>query len=376
MTQKHSIAVIAALPPPVNGNFVVTKTAVDSFRSAGPVLAYNLSTNLKFSHLIWRIIKSVRSLVSLLKLVQWRFQKPTSLYTVANSGLGLYQNILTIGLARLLGYRCVLHHHSYSYLNQDDWRMRIIDRLLGPTGTHVVLAPEMELRFREVYKTSSQFFILPNSFIINQISNGAVSQTWDGSQPFHMGHISNLTIAKGLHHVLNTFEALCQTRDVRLTLAGPLMGRQEKALVEDFLERYPNQIYYKGPIYDEDKTRFFESIDLLLFPTEYKVEAQPLVIFESFAFGRPVIAYARACIPSMIGTDGGYAIPMQENFVSHTQRIVESWLDQPALYQALCSTVRNKSELLSRQSQAQLNGLIECVSGTAAATQNLAADNE
>lgn len=361
--QYQPIVIVAALPPPVNGNFVATKAAVDALKQSTPVLVYNLSAKSEWSHLTGRIIKVFRSLVSLFKIIEWRFRKPLSLYTVANSAGGLYLNIATIGLARLLGYRCVLHHHSYSYLNTFDWRMKIIDRLLGTRGTHVVLAPEMESRFRDIYNSASQFCILPNTFIMKDIPASSSIATTLSDRTFRLGHISNLTMAKGLKHVLETFEQLNQSRDVHLTLAGPLMGAQENTLVDDLISRHPERVTYMGPVYEERKTTFFENIDVLLFPTEYRVEAQPLVIFESFAFGKPAIAYGRACIPSLIGSDGGHVIPVDEEFVPLAQEIVETWIDQPKIYQDLCASVRNKAMRLREGEAEQRKRFIQHVKG-------------
>ena len=339
------IAVLAALPPPVNGLHQATGLVVEYLSRRSAVLVHDWSAGARLKGFSWRIVKGMRALFSPFKLVQWRCRGCRILYTVANGNGGLYYNLLTIAAARLLGFRCVLHHHTYIYLVSFDWRMAAISRLLGVNGTHVVLAPEMGACFREVYGSNSGFVVLPNYYVLSTFSGSSFLQGTSGSTAFRLGHISNLTFAKGLRRVADTFEKLVASFDVRLTLAGPIMGQQERVFVDELLARYPSRIKYLGPVYGEEKENFYAGIDVLLFPSEMD-EAQPLVILEAFQFGKPVIAYAKGCIPSMIAEDGGLVVPFEREFVADASCLLEDWISKPEEYERVSRMVERKAEKL------------------------------
>ncbi len=56
---------------------------------------------------------------------------------------------------------------------------------------------------------------------------------------------------------------------------------------------------YRGPVYGAEKQKFFRDIHAKVFPTR-SLDAQPLVIMEAFAHGRPVVSFAKGCIPDML----------------------------------------------------------------------------
>ena len=61
---------------------------------------------------------------------------------------------------------------------------------------------------------------------------------------------------------------------------------------------------YRGALYGADKDAFFEAIDVFIFPTRYKNEAQPTVIFEAMSRGVPILSYERGCIKGQVGGAG------------------------------------------------------------------------
>lgn len=359
------IAVLAALPPPVNGLHQATGLVVEYLRRRSAVLVHDWSAGGKLKGLSWRIVKGIRSIFSLFKLVQWRCQGCRILYTVANGNGGLYYNLLTIAAARLLGFRCVLHHHTYIYLASFDWRMAVINWLLGVSDTHVVLAPEMGACFRKVYGSRSGFVVLPNYYVLSTFSSRSFPQRDSSSTVFRLGHISNLTFAKGLRRVADTFERLVASFDVNLMLAGPLMGHHERVFVDELLSRYPGRIKYLGPVYGEEKEQFYAGIDVLLFPSEMD-EAQPLVILEAFQFGKPVIAYAKGCIPSMIAEDGGLVIPFDKEFVADASCLLSEWISKPDEYERVSRMVERKVEKLRGECDEQLEEFYQILCGSPA----------
>lgn len=82
-------------------------------------------------------------------------------------------------------------------------------------------------------------------------------------------------------------------------------------------------------MYDENKARFFNDIDVFVFLTTYLNEAQPTVLFEAMAHGIPVISYDRGCIRSQVA-DGGNVFPQGANIISETLNVLAHYCEKPA----------------------------------------------
>ena len=106
--------------------------------------------------------------------------------------------------------------------------------------------------------------------------------------------------------------------------AGPcqdneLRGRLQKAVVDGVLE-------WRGAVYDEDKKKFFNDIDVLVLPS--KNEAEPLVIWEVLSHGIPVISEEIGCMPSQIG-DAGVVVSLSDDFILRSVDILVNWYRYP-----------------------------------------------
>ena len=79
-------------------------------------------------------------------------------------------------------------------------------------------------------------------------------------------------------------------------------------LVREALKKYPDSINYRGPVHGSNKKEFFNDIHIMLFPSRYKNEAQPLVVFEALSYGVPVICFNRGCIENMVDSTCGMLV--------------------------------------------------------------------
>src|SRR5690606_21091816 len=141
-------------------------------------------------------------------------------YMPSNAGAAIIFNWLAVLAARMRGYRCALHHHIYIYLNRYDWRVKVLDRLLGRDGLHVALCPDMERRLRSLYDCRASIAIVPSTIQLLQSSfapPATSALTRSAAEPFCLGLIGNLSLAKGLDVAIDTLRELRQRgRDVRL----------------------------------------------------------------------------------------------------------------------------------------------------------------
>ncbi len=78
-------------------------------------------------------------------------------------------------------------------------------------------------------------------------------------------------------------------------LAGPVAKEDDRKAIAAAVRDIPG-FSYSGPLYGDEKDAFFAGLDLFVFPTEYRFEAQPIVLYEAMAQGVPVLSVDRGCI--------------------------------------------------------------------------------
>jgi glycosyltransferase involved in cell wall biosynthesis len=144
--------------------------------------------------------------------------------------------------------------------------------------------------------------------------------------PMRIGHLSNLGPEKGLNEVLAVLRRLLELNvSVRLVLAGPAVSTDVQAQVEAARTEFGAALEYRGAVYGTDKDDFYRNLDVFLFPTRYRHEAQPNVLFEAMAFAVPSISYARGCVANDLANGGGIAIPTDEDFVEMALPVLIGW---------------------------------------------------
>lgn len=327
----------------------MSEVIVKALAASGPITCFNWSAGRLVKGYRWKLMRfwgAVRSFFALLV----RGRRPgQTLYTPANSSWGMLYDFFILGLGRLLGYRLVLHHHAYSYIDRYDWRMGLVNWVVGKRGAHAVHCQKMAEDFRAHYPTSAKFLMVPPTIVSREPSgerNASVAG-YPGDRPFVLGFLSNLTLAKGLPLVLETFEQLANDgADVQLLLAGPCLQTEAQELVNSALDKWPQRIAYRGPVYGAEKAAYYSAIDALLFPTEYRNESWGIVLSEALAAGHPVIAYDRGCVSYIVRGGCGTVVPQHADFVAEAVPLVRQWIQAPEThFQASQQALRRSEEL-------------------------------
>ena len=117
------------------------------------------------------------------------------------------------------------------------------------------------------------------------------------------------------------------------------------------------QIEYLGPQYGAAKDSFYQSIDILIFPSLYFNEAEPVVLLEAISRGIPVVAYAVGSIPDVITSDCGILIEPREPFVPPAINAISSFISDQTLLQKASSASSRRFELLRSESQKEFDSL-------------------
>jgi len=320
--------VFGPLPPPVTGMTLATSKIVKALEGAGTVRSYNWSPGMAQRSLMMRLRRNARMMRSIALLFARGRVQNDRLYLVANSASGLYSTALLVYVAKRLGYTIYLHHHVYFYIDKYDWRMAWIVRQMGPLDVHIVHNAHMIDDFRDRYPTvTSDFQIVYPSIIVGDVGSPRVAPR----RPMRLGMLSNLSAAKGLKEVMETFARLADRgRDVTLTLAGPVVSHDAQQMIDATIARYPGRVRSLGPVYDDDKRRFFAEIDAFVFPT--KTEAWGVVVNEALAAGLPLITYDRGCLAMVVGDKAGLLLERNASFAEPAALQIERWIDDNEAY--------------------------------------------
>lgn len=357
---KRTVVFAGALPPPVTGMTVMTQVIVDALRQTGPLISYNWSRGKPLRGWRWKAARTWGALKSVVGLLTRGSGREASLYYGVSSGSGLYSDMAIVAAARLRGYRVVLHHHTYAYLYRRDWRIAVLDRLIGAEGAHGVHCPPMQQDLLKYYDSKAEFLFVPPTVVAQRLESGTTRST--PTSELVLGMLSNLTFAKGLDDAIATFERLAERGlPVRLILAGPCMGAAERALIDGALARWPDRIEYRGAVYGRDKAQFFSDIDVFVFPTRYIHESWGIVLSEALAVGCPLITRSRGCVPWIVRDGCGFVIDDAQSFPDVAAEHIGRWLAEPDELAQARRAALQRSAALERDAVEQLPVFVEGV---------------
>jgi glycosyltransferase involved in cell wall biosynthesis len=338
----YGLTVHAVLPPPITGMTVCTAAVIAAVGLRVPVRRFNWSNGSPKITRRFRLDKTLRALTTPVRVLIGKRPKYGVFYMPCNAGFAVVFNFLALLAARLRGYRCVLHHHYYRYVDRYERRIKLLTRLLGPNDLQIVLCPEMRRGFHNQYGERLPIAVVPSTIqLLQNSSSRAVDseQMTRRSGPFRLGHITNLQLAKGLDLVFEVLRALLSAgRDVRLILAGPIDTNVEQQMIESAQIEFGDRLDYRGPVYGDDKEEFFNDMDAMIYPT--RNDAQPLVIMEAFSYGRPVVSSGRGCIPGMMPKLAWSILPCRD-FVEPAVEQIEHWIEHPDEYSLDQTLARN-----------------------------------
>lgn len=288
--------------------------------------------------------------------------RPGALYLALSGGTRQIADALFLLLARARGLRLFVHHHSFAYLNERSWIAALCLRA-SSRGTHIVLCETMGERLCARYGiTQERLRILSNAAFLAPEESNAVPAPPGAS--LRLGYISNITAEKGIFTFLDVVAAAnAGDLAVEADIAGPI----DPAIQRRFRERVASlgSVRYCGPVYEQAKTEFFGRLDVLLFPSLYRNEAEPVVILEALRQGVPVIAFARGCVGCMVPHQAGLTMRETEAFsVRAIEQLKLFVSDRDALSR---SKVAARAAFLEHRTRsiARLSALLEEIGGRA-----------
>jgi glycosyltransferase involved in cell wall biosynthesis len=350
-TIAQGVIAIVVLPPPTHGQALVNQAVVSALSSAHvPVKVINTSPGSLRRGLGYharRISSYVKAIPAIL------VAKGGYMYTVVEPGPGIWYNFIVILLARIMGLRIVLHHHSALYTKAFEHRFDWLFRLAGRRAIHVVLDKFMARDIRARYSAIRRVDVVHNA------SHVAVPAMLEHSdRRLTCGFMSNLSREKGLDVFLDCLRAASgMGLNLQAILAGPPASPEIENTISDARHEFGDMLHVFGAVAGSSKEEFFRSIDVFLFPTFYKIEAQPLVILEAMSYGVPVVTSQQGYCDELVGEAGASAS------IADFERVATSFLTRcyknPEYLSKMRVEARKRFELLKAEADVQMNDLIK-----------------
>lgn len=310
-------AVVGHLPPPVHGMAVAVARFAElldrsASRAGGRCVRLSTVVSCPRGSPAYHLGRARRVLAAMWYLWWFRSQRPT-VYVSCDAGPGMLYTAMLLAWTRVLGLNRWLHHHSYSYLDEPSSLFRGLLLVTGASTTHLVGCDDMAMALRSVSRRPLRIIELPIMYAVEQPQIGRTLSR--RREPIVLGHLSNLSAEKGLRDVFTTLAALERSGvAAELVLAGPPATPGDAALLEELLEAAGDRVRYLGPVYGADREKFFDLIDVFLFPSHYRNESFGLVVGEALLRGVEVVAYERGCLSSALVGDAGLLLARTEPF--------------------------------------------------------------
>ena len=313
---------IGPLPPPVHGQAAATKDILDMLVSRGlRVEAIDTGEG--------RMSGAARSRRASIQLraIRTILRSPAPhLYLSVNANRGMALTVLLCLAGRISGKTLTLHHHAYHYIAEHHAIMSLLGKAAGPQALHLAPCLGIGADLRDRYSSVRHILGYSNVGVVDNVLRPSARAD---EQPVRLGHMSNLTKAKGIGTTIAAFRAIrAAGREVTLVVAGPCSDSFASEAIASAEREFGEAFTYLGPVYGEAKQRFFDSFDIFVFPSE--METQGIVNLEAMSCGKPVVATGHCCIPRDIGRDGGLAVDPMADFAQALLGFIGDYLQDPA----------------------------------------------
>lgn len=321
------IVLIAALPPPLHGQSLVTAEIAAKLISRGASISVSNTSPGVLNRNTAYHARRIRGLLhGLFRLISGCRAPKRVVYTVMESGYGAIYTLLICGSAKLLGYKVVLHHHTSRYMRRRSRLRAFVFQLFDAADTNVVLSSAMARDLVKMYCPSGRVLQVHNAGFLGRARSEVRPPR---PKVTRLGVISNLTAEKGVAEIAKIAQLIREADlPVTLTVGGPLGDQTAQCAVRRAQELMGSRFAYLGPIYNDAKEAFFGDIDVLLFPSKYSHEAQPITLLEGMSRGLYIIARDVGYCSELL-SDSGLLVPFDKPFAKGAMEIIQTLLLHP-----------------------------------------------
>ncbi|MFQ5706569.1 MAG: glycosyltransferase family 4 protein [bacterium] len=207
-------------------------------------------------------------------------------------------------------------------------------------------------RLTRIYEDNIDIFHTPSHFMGEKLRAGGVGDgkvrhlfytlKLDNYKPNfefenYVVYLGRLAQEKG---VLTLLKAMQQVKDTELVIIGD--GPERKRLQDYALRQDLQHVQFVGSKGGEELRRLVQNCKFLIVPSEW-YDNSPLVIYEAFAYGKPVIGSQLGGIPELID-DGKNGLIFQAGNVDELAEKISALASDSDLISAFGRQARSKAE--------------------------------
>lgn len=263
---------------------------------------------------------------------------------VINCHLPQFESFIFAIIGKLLGKKVVFTHHT----DLSGWGglfNMVSESILWSGQLLASLFADKIIPYTKDYADNSWYlklFKLKLEFILPPIVTGKVDQIlkkkWIkevGKVGYSIGFAGRIAKQKGIPYLLKAIPYLKEnfSSDFKIVFAGPykrIIGENYFDEIENLINQYRDYLYFLGDIPEEKMATFYSMSDVLVLPSDDRLESFGLVQVEAMFNGCPVVAtdLPGARIPVKV-TGMGLIIPPRnpEIIAKAIERIVRNKKD-------------------------------------------------
>lgn len=251
--------------------------------------------------------------------------KRANFYAVCPGGLTAFALGILLLPMRLFCENIVIHHHGRRWFDNPNAILGCL--VFGSRMLNLTQCNAMVHRAKLSYPKVRVYPMSNACLVESRLTKDHATRPLQA-----LGYIANLTLEKGVDTALETARA-CQDRDaaIRTIFAGAPQSQAVKNVLEQAVVD-GLALEQRGFVSGIEKAQFFYDIDVLLFPTRYAMEVQPIVTLEALSYGLPVLATDIGCLAETLADGAGKAVSSDDDFKSIASAQVRAWAENPHLF--------------------------------------------
>lgn len=200
----------------------------------------------------------------------------------------------------------------------------------------VVLLASVELEAYQSFTHCKRLLVIPNAVDLKDFPERSGKEI--ESEVVQLGYIGRLAHNKGVFEAIEALDILRKAGvdGIALTIAGSgpaeadLRGLVKKLGLE-------SHVIFAGALFGEQKKRFWEQVDIFVFPTFHR-EGLPYTVLESLASGTPLVTTRMGGIRDVIadGIQGFFVEPHDAGGVAAALQTMINDKERMAIMSAAC----------------------------------------
>jgi glycosyltransferase involved in cell wall biosynthesis len=298
---------ISPLPPPYYGSAMSSEMCLEILKKDKSFQVKNIKINYskELSDVGKINLEKLKGFFKVKKEIKKEIKEfsPDLIYIVpATSGFGLIRDSAIVNYCKNLCDKKIILHLRSRILKQDweSWyKKKLLKKMLKKTK--VIVLGETLIQDLNNSVLKKDVFVLPNA-IENEVLEKDFRKI-KKEQKLNLLFLSNMDEEKGWKKVLDACLELERGKiKFKCNFVGSWIKKEDEEYFNKFVlkNKLEKKVFYLGRKVGEEKNKILEKTDILIFPTEYKLETFGRVILEGAMFGVPTIANPIATIPDII----------------------------------------------------------------------------